>query len=80
MSKTSRIGLALVPFLGLAAALPACAQDYSASTTAAITAAGTTVTTMFFTNLPIVLGFVVAVILTLWGVRWILSQFHRGRK
>jgi len=62
----------------LAIGMLAHAQDYSASTTAAIQSAGTTVLSMFFTNLPIILGFVIAVILTLWGVRWILSQFHRG--
>jgi len=61
-------------------ALPTHAQDYSASTTAAITAGGETVLNMFFTNLPIILGFVIAVIMTLWGIRWILSQFHRGGK
>jgi len=81
MLKRHKIGLAIVSAAPLAAlALPAFAQDYNASTTAAITSAGTTVTGMFFTNLPVVLGFVVAVILTLWGVRWILSQFHGRRK
>jgi len=71
---------ALFAFALLLTALPTHAQDYSASTTAAITSAGTTVLSNFFTNLPIVLGFVIAVIITLWGVRWILSQFHRGGK
>jgi hypothetical protein len=62
----------------LAVTLFAHAQSYAASTTAAITSAGETTIGMFFTNLPVILGFVVAIILTLWGVRWILSQFHRG--
>jgi len=70
-------GIALAG-LALVVGLPTHAADYSASTTAAITNAGETVLGMFFTNLPIILGFVIAVILTLWGVRWILSQFHRG--
>ena len=60
-------------------ALPTHAQDYSASTTAAITSAGTVVLGMFFTNLPIILGFVIAIIVTMWGVRWVLSQFHRRK-
>jgi uncharacterized membrane protein len=77
MTKVSGIALALLAFV---IALPTHAADYSASTTAAITGAGETVLGMFFTNLPIILSFVVAVILTLWGVRWILSQFHRGGK
>lgn len=66
--------------IGSLVGLAAHAQDYSASTTAAITDAGETVLSMFFTNLPIILGFVIAVILTLWGVRWILSQFHGGKR
>lgn len=70
-------GIALAG-LALVVGLPSHAQDYSASTTAAIQSAGETVLGMFFTNLPIILGFVIAVILTLWGIRWILSQFHRG--
>jgi Kef-type K+ transport system membrane component KefB len=81
---TNRIKLALLGVsstLGvLTAGLAVRAQDYSASTTQAITDAGETVLSMFFTNLPIILGFVIAVILTLWGIRWILSQFHRGGK
>jgi len=84
MTLSTKIRLAAVSglsALGVAVAgLAAQAQDYSASTTEAITDAGETVLAMFFTNLPIILGFVIAVILTLWGVRWILSQFHRGRK
>jgi uncharacterized membrane protein len=76
-AKLAVIGaISAVGTLGLA--LSTKAADYSASTTAAITSAGETVLGMFFTNLPIILGFVIAVILTLWGVRWILSQFHRG--
>jgi len=81
LKNLKRLSLYAIPGLGvMAMALPAAAQDYSASTTAAITSAGETVLSMFFTNLPIVLAFVIAVILTLWGVRWILSQFHGRRK
>jgi len=75
--KVAAIGAASV--VGSFAAVAATkAADYSASTTAAITSAGESVLSMFFTNLPIILGFVVAVIITLWGIRWVLSQFHRG--
>jgi len=84
MSKVKRLALysaGVMPAMFAAfGALSVHAQDYSASTTAAITDAGETVLSMFFTNLPIILGFVIAVILTLWGVRWILSQFHGKRK
>lgn len=77
MSKVAGIALAL---FGAVLALPTHAQDYSASTTAAITSAGESVLSNFFTNLPIILGFVVAIIVTLWGIRWILSHFRGGRK
>jgi len=56
------------------------AQDYTASTTAAIQAAGQSVLSMFFTNLPVILVFVVAIAVTLWGVRWIISMIRGGRK
>lgn len=81
---TNRIKLALLgasSTLGvLTAGIAVRAQEYSASTTEAIQSAGGTVLNMFFTNLPIILGFVIAVIVTMWGIRWILSQFHRGGK
>ncbi len=64
----------------LTLAVAAHAQDYSASTTAAITAAGGTVVGMFFSNLPVILGFVVAISITLWGIRWVMSHFRGGKK
>lgn len=65
---------------GLLTAVVVRAADYSASTTAAITDAGETVVGMFFDNLPVILGFVIAIILTMWGVNWVLSHFRRGRR
>jgi hypothetical protein len=75
MSKVAGIALALV---GAVLALPTHAQDYSASTTSAITSAGEAVLSNFFANLPIILGFVTAIVITLWGIRWIFSHFGRG--
>lgn len=56
------------------------AQDYTASTTAAINSAGESVLNMFFTNLPVILTFVVAIAVTLWGIRWVLSHFRGGKR
>lgn len=64
----------------LSLAMVAHAQDYTASTTAAIQSAGESVLGMFFTNLPVILVFVVAISVTLWGIRWVLSHFRGGRK
>jgi len=64
--------------LGVAAS--ASAQDYTASTTAAIQDAGESVLAMFFTNLPVILVFVVAISVTLWGIRWVLSHFGGRRR
>jgi len=58
----------------------ALAADYTASTTEAITNAGESVLSMFFTNLPVILTFVVAIVVTLWGIRWVLAHFRGGRK
>lgn len=52
-------------------ALVAKAADYSASTTAAINSAGEGILSMFFTNLPVILTFVVAIVVTLWGIKWV---------
>lgn len=71
-------GASVVGALG--AAVAAHAQDYSASTTAAITAGGEAVISNFFTNLPVILGFIVAIVVTLWGIRWVLSHFRGGRR
>jgi len=54
--------------------------DYTASTTAAINSAGESILGMFFTNLPYILTFVVAIVVTLWGVRWVLSHLRGGRR
>lgn len=65
----------------LATAVAVHAQvDYTASTTAAINSAGSSILGMFFTNLPYILTFVVAISVTLWGIRWVLSHFRGGRK
>lgn len=56
------------------------AADYTASTTAAINSAGESILGMFFTNLPVILTFVVAIVVTLWGVRWVISHFRGGRR
>jgi len=64
----------------LTVGLAAHAQDYTASTTAAINSAGQSVLSMFFTNLPVILVFVTAIIVTLWGIRWVLSYFGGRRK
>ena len=65
---------------GVLVGLSAHAADYTASTTAAITSAGESVLGMFFTNLPVILLFVTAILVTLWGIRWVLSHFKGGRK
>lgn len=65
---------------GVFAALAARAADYTASTTAAINDAGGSILNMFFTNLPVILTFVVAIAVTLWGIRWVLSHFKGGRR
>jgi hypothetical protein len=79
-----KLGLSLAGVASSAAllgtALTVHAADYTASTTAAINSAGESILGMFFTNLPVILTFVVAIIVTLWGVRWVLSHFTRGRK
>jgi len=64
----------------LIAASAAHAQDYTASTTAAIQSAGQSILAMFFTNLPVILTFVVAIAVTLWGVRWVMSHFSGKRR
>lgn len=64
----------------LTLAMAAQAQDYTASTTAAIQSAGSSVLGMFFTNLPVILVFVVAISITLWGIRWVMSHFRGGKK
>lgn len=56
------------------------AADYTASTTAAINGAGESILGMFFTNLPVILTFVVAIAVTLWGIRWVMSHFKGGRR
>lgn len=66
--------------VALFGALAASAQDYTASTTAAINDAGESVLAMFFTNLPVILVFVVAISVTLWGIRWVLSHFGGRRR
>lgn len=81
IKRLSLLGMGVATSIGgMAVGLVAQAQDYSASTTAAITAAGSTVLGMFFTNLPIILGFVIAVVLTMWGIRWVIGLFRGGRK
>ena len=79
-----KIGLTLAGFASSAAilgtALTVHAADYTASTTAAITSAGESILSMFFTNLPVILTFVVAIAVTMWGIRWVLSHFKGGRK
>lgn len=52
-------------------------EDWSTSTTAAINASATTVIGQFFTVLPYILGGVAAVVLTMWGIKWIFSLFRR---
>lgn len=65
---------------GLLLGLTAHAADYTASTTAAINDAGGSILNMFFTNLPVILTFVVAIAVTLWGIRWVMSHFRGGRR
>lgn len=55
-------------------------MDYSASTTAGITAGITAFLTPFFDNLGLILGAVAAVVITLWGIRWVMSHFKGGRR
>jgi len=43
----------------------------------AISDAGLIVTTIFYSNLPIILSVVVAITITLWGVRWIVRKFGK---
>jgi len=64
----------------LLTAMAAGATDYTASTTAAISSAGESVLSMFFTNLPVILVFVVAIAVTMWGIRWVLGHFRGGRR
>jgi hypothetical protein len=71
------LGTSVVALFGAAAAR---AQDYTASTTAAIQDAGESVLSMFFTNLPVILVFVVAIVVTLWGIRWVMAQLKGGRR
>jgi hypothetical protein len=43
----------------------------------AIMSAGEQVMAQFYSAIPFVVGVIVAIILSLWGVRWILSKFGR---
>ena len=67
-------------FAGVFAALPAMAADYSASTTEAITDGVDAFLSPFFDNIGLVLGGVAAVVITLWGIRWVMSHFKGGRR
>jgi len=55
-------------------------EDWTTSTTNAITAGQNAIVNQFFSVLPYVLGGVVAVTITLWGIRWVMSLFHGKRK
>lgn len=74
----------LMGFAGSALAISmgsvALAADYTASTTAAINSAGESILGMFFTNLPVILTFVIAIVVTLWGIRWVMSHLRGGRR
>jgi len=54
-------------------------MDYSASTTAGITSGITAFLGPFFDNLGLILGASAAVVITLWGIRWVTSHFRGGR-
>lgn len=80
-SKLARYAPFLATPVALFGPLVAHAQeDWTASTTAAVTAGQSAIAGLFFTILPYALGGVVAVTLTLWAIRWVLSLFHGKRK
>jgi len=56
------------------------AADYSASTTAGIQSGIDAFLAPFFANLGLIIGAVAAVIITLWGIRWVMSHFRGGKK
>jgi len=55
-------------------------MDFAASTTAGITSGIGAFLNPFFANLPLILGAVAAVVITLWAIRWVMSHFRGGRK
>ena len=55
-------------------------EDWTTTTTNAITAGENAIVNLFFTALPYILGGVVAVTITLWGIRWVMSLFHGKRR
>jgi len=54
--------------------------DYSASTTEALTDGIAAFMGPFFDNLPEVLAASGAIILLLWGIRYVTSHFKGGKK
>jgi len=78
MMKLKRVlpGVA-VAVLGMSPLAALAQEDWSTSTTEAINASAGTVIGQFFTVLPYILGGVAAVVLTMWGIKWIFSLFRR---
>jgi len=55
-------------------------MDYSASTTAALTDGVAAFLAPFFANLPLILAGSAAVIITMWGIRYVTSHFGGGKR
>jgi len=72
------LGLLIAPFATHAQSYTV--DDAIASSTAAITQGAGAANSVFFGVLPVVVIFVVAIIVTLWGIRWVLSRFTGGKR
>lgn len=72
--------LSAVVTAGVMSAANVFADDFSASTTDAIQNGVGAFLTPFFANLPLILSGVAAVVITLWGIRWVMSHFRGGRR